>query len=194
MNRRLRDQGIAEKTVQTGFLVFVAMSFAFSVWRVHDETGVLPEGISEHYSGDAARAPRNATNGDAGALALPSALPEDPALSAASAELHFALTKREMVEITHVHLFMIPVVVFLVATLFSRTGARTWARGALAAGLPGLAYVSIATDLGGMWLTRFVDDRFGVVIAVSGMVLAASTGAMIAVSLHELWFAKGGGE
>ncbi len=187
VRRRLKDQTLAEKAVQTGFLLFVALSFAFSVWRVHDETGVLPEGISEHYSGDAA-----SMDPAGGAEKEPSTdvstLPDDPALATEKDALRFALTKREMVEITHVHLFMIPVVVFLVAGLF----VRTWARGAFAVAIPALAFVSIATDLGGMWLTRFVDDGFGVVIAASGMALAASTGVMIAVCLHELWLAKGG--
>ncbi|MCC6159203.1 MAG: hypothetical protein IT350_14230 [Deltaproteobacteria bacterium] len=172
-------------------MIFVAVSFAFSIWRVHSETGVLPEGISEHYSGKAGTligGEAAVPEPDTPAPSDDSAFPDDPALAGGGSALDFALTLREMVEITHVHLFVIPVVVYLVASLFLRTRAP----GAAAVAIPAIAYVSIATDLSGMWLTRFVHDGFGTVIAVSGMALTASTAAMIATCLYELWFAKGG--
>lgn len=182
MNHSLRNQDIADKIGQTGFLLFVALSFAFSIWRVHDETGVLPKGIANHYSGrfDEGEQP----------VVQPvfEGLPDDPALSEPSAALRFAMTKREMVEVTHVHLFMIPTTVYLVTRLFLRTRKRR----VLSTALPATAYVSIVADLGGMWLTRFVHDGFGTLISASGMVLTAAVAWMITFSLYDMWLARGG--
>jgi hypothetical protein len=89
-----------------------------------------------------------------------------------------------LVRVSHIHLFGITFIFFLMGLIFSHAYVRpVW----LKASIAGIPFVLLTIDVGSWYLTKLYEP-FAWVIMVSGAFLAASFATMWITSLYQLWF------
>jgi len=90
-----------------------------------------------------------------------------------------------LVQVTHAHIFTIPVFALIVGGLFFLTGLRPGIK-AIVGPLP---MIAVCADIGSWWLARLLEP-FIFVIAAAGAVFGAAFGFQIACILWSTWFAR----
>ncbi len=91
-----------------------------------------------------------------------------------------------LVRVSHIHMFGLTFVFFLMGTIFSHAYVRpVWFKCTVMA----LPFISLALDISSWYFTKLFHPFAGVVI-VSGAVMGLSFAYMWFVSMYQLWFAK----
>lgn len=99
----------------------------------------------------------------------------------------YAKTKGELLEVTHFHLFSMPLMLFVQGHLFLMT---RWPR-RLKLALLYAAFLGCALDLAAPWLTVYVSPDLAALKIVARVLLGPSLLAFAVVPLWEMW-ARGG--
>jgi hypothetical protein len=91
-----------------------------------------------------------------------------------------------LIQTSHTHLFGQTLIAGLLGLifLFSSIGEKTKML------LVALPFVGTLVDIGGMWLTRFVQPSFGVLVIAGGTLFALGYVLITFVSLYELWLKR----
>lgn len=115
--------------------------------------------------------------------ALPAdALPVDGATRIAA-----PYNERRLLEVTHGHLFVMPLFFLVVAHLFVLAGLRPAVTTAFVAG----GALAIALHIAGPWLVLRDAATWAFVMPLSGVAMLCSLGAMAGVSLVAMWLPSG---
>ena len=93
---------------------------------------------------------------------------------------------RELLEVTHTHIFSIPIVVFIL----SRILAMTHTREGLKITIYGVSFMGIILNLAAPWLIRYACHHFVITFTISNILLILSFGAYIFIPLYEMWFRR----
>jgi hypothetical protein len=89
-----------------------------------------------------------------------------------------------LVRVSHIHLFGLTLVFFLVGSIFSHAYVRpVW----LKCGVIALPFVALVLDIGSWYVTKLYSP-FALVVIAGGALMAASFAFMWAVSLYQMWF------
>ena len=89
-----------------------------------------------------------------------------------------------LVRVSHIHLFGLTMVFFIVGLIFSHAYVRpVWFKCTVIA----LPFISLTTDIGSWYFTKLYHP-FAWVVIISGGLMALSFGYMWAVSMYQLWF------
>jgi hypothetical protein len=100
------------------------------------------------------------------------------------AQLQFPKEFHELLENTHFHIYIVPVVILVLTHVFFMT---TWSeRSKLVVTL--LAYAAAAADLAGPWLVRYGGAGFAWWKLVSSLVYHATLLFLVVVPLRETWW------
>jgi hypothetical protein len=98
-------------------------------------------------------------------------------------EMSFPKTFWQLVEVSHFHLFTIPVVVLILAHLLYATPApvriRVW--------LTALTFAGVVLDAIGPWSVRYVASAMAYGLMLGWLLLALGSLAIIAVTLLAMW-------
>ena len=157
----LRDSRLEIRLVYTGFLFLVFVGMAtMAAFQLH-HIGLTPSRVAAYYRG-----------GEVGA------------------QMTFAKTFRELVEVTHFHSFIMGVVYLVLAHLFIATPLRP----GMKQGLIVLAFLGLAGDLIAPWLIRYVTAGFAYVQIGSWLAEWIGFGAFVFVPMAEMWFSNGRAE
>ena len=106
------------KLVYTGFGLFALLAMAVSMMFYEDLVGARSAGVAGYYAGArAAAAPAAPGDGTSVKIELPD--------EAASERITVAVTYRKLLEVTHFHLFTVPVFLLIIAHLFMLTGVSS---------------------------------------------------------------------
>lgn len=95
----------------------------------------------------------------------------------------FPKTYREILEITHVHAFAIPLVTFVMSRIFSMTLTREWIK----ISIYSLAFTGNLLNLSGPWLIRFKSDAFSHSLIASYYILGSCFVCLITLPIYEMW-------
>ncbi len=168
----------------TLFLVFIAGSFTVALLNVYDKVGRVPNGVVERYGPDIAA---EHTKG-APAVTKTGGIYDEPAVANDSASERPAAIGRvntfsALLDVTHPHIFEMPLIILVLCHFLMRTGLASWAK-VLAYGL---SFGGVAGMLVTPWLVRYVSIRFAPVMLVSAVALALSALPLILVPLWEMW-------
>jgi hypothetical protein len=171
---RLRALPLGARAVYTLFLVFTLLGLALTLLLTHDMVGIDLSRADEYYGG--AMPPMDELEIDDGpALVLP---PDGEQLAAFE-----PMPRRKLLEITHFHLFSMPVYLLILSHMYMLSRSRKHAKVAwVAVGSAGtLLHVAapwlVAHDLGGAVASY----------AISGAMLLLSYTVMSIVPLWEMW-------
>jgi hypothetical protein len=160
--------------VYTVFLVFTLVGLALTLWLTHDMVGLDLSGAGEYYRGDAAPIEEPEMVGGPAVL-LP---PGGEQLAAFE-----PMPRRKLLEVTHFHLFSMPVYLLILSHIYMLSRSRKMAKGVwIAAGSFGTLL-----HIGAPWLVAHGWAGAVATYAVSGTLLLLSYFVMSVVPLWEMW-------
>lgn len=164
MPRRLSSASLSNKTFFSFFLILMGLSMVVAFWNFYERTSFNPSKVTRYYLGNVREdEPEDAP------------LPEEG--------LMFPKTKREMLEVTHVHIFTIPLIFFVMSRILSMTSMREGYRLATFVA----SFVGIVLNLSGPWLVRYVSSGFSLWLILSYVILGSVVIVYITYPMYEMW-------
>ncbi len=176
---RLWNLGADAKTLYTAFCVLTFLGVVSSALYYRELVGVGQSGIRRYYAGETddqpeAAPPPTPQPGGGPAIEVP---PETQA-----APIVVAVSYRKLLEVTHFHLFTMPVVLLIVGHLFLATGLSERAKRAwLLAGV-----VSVSLHLATPWLVR-AAAALAPLHALSGIALTVTMSVLTLYPVGAMW-------
>jgi hypothetical protein len=164
------------KLVYTGFGLFALLALAVSVLFYEDLVGARNAGVATYYAG-APAAGMPTIKGTGGPTIE---LPDD---AAPAERITVAVTYRKLLEVTHFHLFTVPVFVLIIAHLFMLTGLSSTAKTAWIA----IGWSSSLAHVAAPWLIRYGGIAWTAMYPISGALMALSLTLMTVYPLVMMW-------
>jgi hypothetical protein len=172
---RLWNLSVEAKLVYSCFALFALLALASSALFYEDLVGTGARGIRAYYAGEEAGSAAPSRGGGP-EIALPD---ERPSITV-------AVTYRKLLEVTHFHLFTVPVFLLIIAHLFMQTGLSTrWKAIWIAA-----TWASAFLHLAAPWLVRYGGGGWAPLYGVSGALLGVTTFFLIAYPLWAMWLGR----
>ena len=183
------------KVLITLFLATMLVSIAVAELNVYDKVKWTPDGVVQRYGPEpetqpTADAPPPASGDDlpletgSNAAGSPSDATSDQPLSAEGDTLVARMnTFTLLVDVTHPHVFELPLVIFVLAHFLMRTRAATWFK--LTSYV--LGFGGIAAFLSTPWLVRYVSVRAAPLLLGGAVTVGVTSLVMILVSIVDMW-------
>ncbi len=143
----------------TCFYVMVALGVGVGIVNYKVRTHLTPEGTATWYRGNE-DAPGQVT------------------------EMRFAKSVREMLDVTHPHLFEETIFIFVLCHLFGLTKVRERRK----RGVYLLSFSAVLAEVGMPWLVRFVSPALAPVQIAATSLLALMFTVLMVVPLYEMWW------
>lgn len=175
MPGRLRALSIGAKILYSAFVVATLTGLLVS-WRLYG-AAVGDVGPAVYYAGAVSTA-----------AAAPSAAPSDgPAIDLAPEDakprvIVTQISERKLLEVTHFHLFSMPVYVLILAHLWLLAKIPAW----LQNGGVGAAVITTGLHLGAPWIARG-HPALGVLVGGSAIAMLLVLGVMAIWSMIDMW-------
>ena len=201
---RIWNLSLEAKLVYSAFGLMSLLALLVSALFYEDLVGHSSEGVRGYYAGEVAgpigtatppsAPPASPPRGAPGAPADSSSggprieLPDEPGASdsAPPSRLTIAVTYRKLLEVTHFHLFTVPVFLLIIAHLFMLTGLSSRAKvGWIASG-----WIAGFGHLAAPWLVRYGGAGWAWSYAASGALLGVSTTVMTLYPMWSMWLGK----
>jgi hypothetical protein len=181
---RLWNIGTDAKTLYTAFCLLTFLGVVSSALYSRERVGVGTSGIRRYYAGEtdapeppAAMQPAQPTTGPA--IDVP------PEAVEGRRPIVVAVSYRKLLEVTHFHLFTMPVVLLIVGHLFLATGLSERAKRAwLIAGV-----TSVSLHLATPWLVRAVAG-LAPLHALSGIALTVTMSVLTLHPVASMWWGR----
>ena len=101
-------------------------------------------------------------------------------------QMLFAKEKAELIETSHFHLFMMPIVFLTTGHLFLLSAwSGRWKTLVVSA-----SFAYMALDIAKPWLIRYLSAEWGVLAPINSALLGLTMLLFIFVPLYEMWFMK----
>lgn len=176
------------KLVYTGFGLFALLALFVSMLFYEDLVGGGTAGVKQYYAGASNSAPAAATNDAPASNSSASAsnsgpkleLPDEPA---APRKLVVAVSYRKLLEVTHFHLFTVPVFLLIIAHLFMLTGLSQAAKTAWIVA----AWLAALLHLAAPWLVRYGSPSVAWIYPLSGAAMAVTTTMLTVYPMIVMW-------
>jgi len=170
---KIWNLGREAKVIYTIFCVFALAAYAVSVLYAEELIGLGARGSGLYYAGGA--------DEPSAAPATPGPkidLPDEAARPARE-----GISYRHLLEVTHFHLFTVPVFLLIVGHLFMLTGLGPGAKlgWILASGLSSMIHVA------GPWIVRYAGGGTAALMPVSGAIMLGAFGWMTVYSVYAMW-------
>ena len=161
------------KLVYTGFGLFALLAIAVSILFYEDLVG--SSGVRGYYAGELAQAPEKLDkSGDGPRMVLP---------DGGEPKLTVAVSYRKLLEVTHFHLFTVPVFLLIIAHLFMLTGVSVRWKSIWIAG----GWLSSLLHLLAPWLIRYSSASWSFLYPVSGAAMALALTVMTGYPIIVMW-------
>ncbi len=148
------------------FLMFILLGLASSLALYHQQFDFDADDAATHYRG---------TEMD----------PEGGGLDdAQNLEMHIEKSYRQLLEVTHFHLYIMPIVYLAVVHLYFLSTRPEWEKILVTI----LTYVGLLTEVIAPWLTRYGSAGWSNLFWASGLAITATTLWMSGVCLLEMWW------
>lgn len=175
------------KILITLFMLFMVGSFTVALLNVYDKVGRVPNGVVERYGPEAA----NASTESATDVTSAGGIYDEPAANESANEstsepaamVARMNTYSALLDITHPHIFEMPIIILVLCHFVMRTRLANWAKVFTYV----LSFGGVAGMLATPWLVRYVSIKFGPMMMVSAVALAISAIPLIFVPLWDMW-------
>jgi hypothetical protein len=169
------------KLIYTGFGLFSLAAIVVSMMFYEDLVGPKTAGVAGYYAGASHKSAPPAATATGGPQIE---LPDEPATT--SEQLTVAVTYRKLLEVTHFHLFTVPVFLLIIAHLFMLTGLSSTAKTAwIAAG-----WLSAFVHLLAPWLIRYGGKAWSFTYPTSGALMGLALTVMTAYPMIVMWLPR----
>lgn len=171
---RLRALPLGARAVYTVFLLFTLLGLGLTLVLTHDMVGLDLNKAGAYYSGESTPPEEIAPDGGP-ALVLP---PGGESLAAFE-----PMPRRKLLEITHFHLFSMPVYLLILSHIYMLSRTRKKAKAAWIAGGSFGTLLHVAAP----WLVAYGCAGAVATYAASGIMMLISYCVMSIVPLWEMW-------
>ena len=176
------------KVLITLFLATMLVSIAVAELNVYDKVKWTPDGVVARYGPDpepppTTEAPPPGSPGDELPLEMGSNAADQQLPSEGDTLVARMNTFTLLVDVTHPHVFELPVVIFILAHFLMRTRAATWFKLANYV----LSFGGIAAFLSTPWLVRYVSVRAAPLLLGGAVTVGVVSLVMILVSIVDMW-------
>lgn len=168
------------KLIYTGFGLFSLAAIVVSMMFYEDLVGPKTAGVAGYYAG--ARVSEPAFEKSNGGPKIE--LPDETART--SEQITVAVTYRKLLEVTHFHLFTVPVFLLIIAHLFMLTGLSSTAKTAWIAA----AWLSAFLHLLAPWLIRYGSAAWSFLYPTSGAIMGAAMLVMTVYPIVVMWLPR----
>jgi hypothetical protein len=170
------------KLVYTGFGLFALLAIAVSMLFYEDLVGTRTAGVAGYYAGGVAAAPKSAAVAPATPASGGPKIEMDE--SAAGPErITVAVSYRKLLEVTHFHLFTVPVFLLIIAHLFMLTGLSSTAKLVWIA----TGWLSSLLHLAAPWLIRYGGAGWSFSYPLSGALMGVALSVMTVYPIVTMW-------
>lgn len=166
---------ISKKLFITFFLLMMGVAFYVSCINFSERTKFSPTKTVRHYNGD-----EEDFNNESNYEYNDESLKEG---------FFFPKSYREILEITHVHAFMIPLIIFVMSRILSMTKIKEGAKITVYSS----AFAGTIMNLSSPLLIRFKSDIFTISLIASYLILGLCFIAFISLPIYEMWFKNDSG-
>ena len=181
---RLRALTFHARLAYSVFLGFTVTGFALTAWLLDDMVGVRFQRVAEYYAGAESPDPEpessalGAQGGSGGPVI-------DLADDAATVGVATAMPQRKLLEVTHFHLFTMPVYLLILSHLFMLSRVSGWFKTSTIA----LAAAGTALHVAAPWAAAAEGSVASVALyAISGTAMGVSYLVMSVLPLWEMWW------
>jgi hypothetical protein len=165
------------KLIYTCFGLFSLAAIVVSMMFYEDLVGPKTAGVAGYYAG--AR-----SDGNAAPAATPTGGPKiDMPPEATAQPITVAVTYRKLLEVTHFHLFTVPVFLLIIGHLFMLTGLSSTAKTAWIA----TGWLAAFVHLLAPWLIRYGGALWSFLYPVSGAAMGLALAVMTAYPIVVMW-------
>jgi len=179
---RLWNLSIEAKVLYSAFCVLILGGIVSSALYYGDLVGGGLGGVRRYYGGESDDAAVAAAAGaEAGAAGPKIDMP--PEVEARPQKIVVAVTYRKLLEVTHFHLFTMPVVLLIVGHLFFATALSPRAK----LGWVGTASATVFLHIGTPWLVRYVSPGLAFLHAFSGAAMTLAMGVLTVYPVFAMW-------
>jgi hypothetical protein len=182
---RLWNLGVEAKVLYSAFCLLTLFGILSSALYYGELVGPGLKGVRHYYAGegegDTAPPPPAAVvappRGGGPAIEIPAEV------EAQRRAIDVAITYRKLLEVTHFHLFTMPVVLLIVGHLFFATGLGARAKLIWV----GAASASVTLHIATPWLVRFGSPHLAILHALSGGALTVTMGVLTIYPVFAMW-------
>ncbi len=178
---RLWNLSIEAKVLYTAFCVLILCGIVSSALYYGDLVGGGLGGVRRYYGGEGDEAAA-APNGAEGARVGP-AIDMPPEVEARPQKIVVAVTYRKLLEVTHFHLFTMPVVLLIVGHLFFATALSPRAKLVWVGAASATVFLHIATP----WIVRYLSTGLAFLHAFSGAAMTLTMGVLTVYPVFAMW-------
>jgi hypothetical protein len=190
---RLWNLAVEAKVLYTAFCGLILCGIVSSALYYGDLVGGGLGGVRRYYGGEENVPPIAAPTAPPGG-ATPTGTAGDPArigpaidvpvdIEAQREPIVVAVTYRKLLEVTHFHLFTMPVVLLIVGHLFFATALGARAKLAWV----GTASATVVLHIATPWLVRYLTPQVAILHAVSGAAMTLSMGVLTIYPIIVMW-------
>jgi hypothetical protein len=173
---RLRTLPFPARLVYTIFLAFTLAALALTVWLTEDMVRLDLSELGPYYAGTGDPAASDIPpDPEAPLIELPPELEAPPPAA--------AMSRRKLLEVTHFHLFSMPVYLLILSHLYMLSRARAAAKITWIA----VGTIGVTAHIAAPWAAAASGSSSAWLFAASGVFLAASFTWMSLVPLWEMW-------
>ena len=152
---------LSKKIFITFFLVAMGTAFFFSCLSSYDRTHFSPVQTGHHYKGSA----ENQGYGE---------------------EFSYPMSYGEVIEVMHVHVFLIPLVIFVMSRILSMTKAGEGIKITVYVS----AFIGVILNLSGAYLIIYASEIFSKTLIASYVILGSCFIAFISLPIYKMWSRK----
>ncbi|MBE7548454.1 MAG: hypothetical protein HS127_15400 [Planctomycetia bacterium] len=174
MSRGMWSLPISNKIFFTFFLAIITVAIGVGFWVAYDKTGFSPAKTVRYYCGDE------------GEEFDPNQSQEEY-MESLKEGIYFPKSYRELLGVTHAHIFSIPIVVFILSRMLAMTQLRDWLKIVVYSG----SLAGIIMNLCAPWLIRYTSHHFVILLTISNILFILTFGAYIFFPLYDMWFYRG---
>ena len=156
---------LSKKIFITFFLVAMGTAFFFSSLNSYDRTKFSSEQTIHHYKGSEVE-------------------------QGFGEEFSYPMSYREIIEVMHVHAFLIPLIIFVMSRILSMTGTGESVKITVYVS----AFIGTIMNLTGPYLIRYTSDIFTISLIASYIILGSCFITFISLPICKMWSRKSVGE
>ncbi len=149
---------ISKKIFITFFLIAMGTAFFFSCLNSYDRTKFTPKQTINHYKG---------SEGNRGY----------------GEESSYPMSYREVIEVMHVHAFLIPLIIFVMSRILSMTGTGEGIKTSVYIS----AFIGTIINLPGPYLIRYTSEIFTIFLIASYIILGSCFITFISLPIYKMW-------
>ena len=179
---RLWNLSVEAKVLYTAFCVLILCGIVSSALYYGDLVGGGLGGVRRYYGGESDDGTAGPAGGAEPSRAGP-AIDMPPDVDARPQKIVVAVTYRKLLEVTHFHLFTMPVVLLIVGHLFFATALSPRAK----LGWVGTASATVFLHIGTPWLVRYVSTGLAFLHAFSGAAMTLAMGVLTIYPVFAMW-------